>query len=312
MASPRAIEEEMICAITRELPVDPVTARDGRVYEREAILRHFEGKPDNQITSPLTNEIIGKDLLAAPQTRNSIEILIEKGVIIGELAKRWVEKKEMDDLIRKAENGDEDAIDNVAANYWFGQNGFEEDKGRAYVWSKRARVAGSVIGTAILGATLTEGADGVPQDPILAAAYLSEASALGSNYAAFVLGSAWLYGSYGFARNVDEALAHFERAIRKNCAFDHMPESLKEEAQTRLDELKTCEEEDSNSDPTSVGGSTTASEGNDDSTTINHHIYTVSPASSYDSYPPTFTTPWYDQPDIEPSNGGMFDDAHDE
>ena len=29
--------EEYVCPITAELPVDPVTAEDGRVYERHAI-----------------------------------------------------------------------------------------------------------------------------------------------------------------------------------------------------------------------------------------------------------------------------------
>ena len=32
-----SIAEELICPITRDLPADPVTAEDGRVYERHAI-----------------------------------------------------------------------------------------------------------------------------------------------------------------------------------------------------------------------------------------------------------------------------------
>ena len=32
---------EYLCPITRELPVDPVMAEDGRIYERSAIEKHF-------------------------------------------------------------------------------------------------------------------------------------------------------------------------------------------------------------------------------------------------------------------------------
>ena len=40
--------DELVCPITHELPVDPVTAEDGRVYERSAIeewLKHHSVSP---------------------------------------------------------------------------------------------------------------------------------------------------------------------------------------------------------------------------------------------------------------------------
>ena len=50
------IVDEYLCPITQELPIDPVTAEDGRVYERSAI---EEWLATNE-KSPHTNEPMGK------------------------------------------------------------------------------------------------------------------------------------------------------------------------------------------------------------------------------------------------------------
>ena len=39
------VVKELLCPITRELPVDPVTAEDGCTYERAAIKKHFFANP---------------------------------------------------------------------------------------------------------------------------------------------------------------------------------------------------------------------------------------------------------------------------
>ncbi len=61
------LADEFICPITSELPVDPVTAEDGRVYEKSALLEWFATKPEDEIKSPVTNEPMGKRLLPAVQ-----------------------------------------------------------------------------------------------------------------------------------------------------------------------------------------------------------------------------------------------------
>ena len=43
--------EEFVCPITQELPVDPVTAEDGRVYERSAIEEWLGQQPNEQVKS---------------------------------------------------------------------------------------------------------------------------------------------------------------------------------------------------------------------------------------------------------------------
>ena len=78
--------EEYVCPITAELPVDPVTAEDGRCYERHAIEEWFSRQPEAQVKSPVTNELMGKRLLPAVQVRNSLKRLVESGAISGSKA----------------------------------------------------------------------------------------------------------------------------------------------------------------------------------------------------------------------------------
>ena len=87
--------DHLICPLTLELPVDPVTAEDGRVYELEAIQEYVAHGPNSQnerVKSPLTQVIIGKSLVKAFQHKNMIATLIENGTISGELADTWMER----------------------------------------------------------------------------------------------------------------------------------------------------------------------------------------------------------------------------
>ena len=69
------VAEEYVCPITAELPIDPVTAEDGRCYERCAIAEWFERQPQPRVKSPVTNESMGKRLFPAVQVRNSLKRL---------------------------------------------------------------------------------------------------------------------------------------------------------------------------------------------------------------------------------------------
>ena len=55
-----AIAEELICPITQELPVEPVLAEDGRIYEKKDLLQWFG--TDREAKSPTTGDIIGTTL----------------------------------------------------------------------------------------------------------------------------------------------------------------------------------------------------------------------------------------------------------
>ena len=86
------IATEFLCPVTHELPIAPVIAKDGVVYERAAIERWFETK-EGDPTSPSTGAVIGTELLPAPQIRNAIEALVKSGAIDGlEVATAWKQK----------------------------------------------------------------------------------------------------------------------------------------------------------------------------------------------------------------------------
>ena len=77
--------EELLCPITQELPIDPVTAEDGRVYERSAITEWLQQNEK----SPHTNEPMGKQLLPATQVKNLISGMVRSGAITGDKAGAW-------------------------------------------------------------------------------------------------------------------------------------------------------------------------------------------------------------------------------
>jgi hypothetical protein len=64
---------QLLCPITLGLPIDPVIAEDGNVYERSAI----EAQLKIRLKSPLTNEPMGHKLLTARHVTNVIESFIE-------------------------------------------------------------------------------------------------------------------------------------------------------------------------------------------------------------------------------------------
>ena len=136
-----SVVKEYVCPIALELPVDPVTAEDGRVYNRAEIQMHInnskrkknDGSGDfeyKDLKSPMTKEPMGPNLFPAIQVRNSIRALIESGAIEGDegSAKHW---KEVDDTRTKAEGGDPEAMLCMADSFFTGTTGFIRDEVKA-------------------------------------------------------------------------------------------------------------------------------------------------------------------------------------
>jgi len=67
-----AVADDWGCPITCELPVDPVVAEDGRVYEQAAIQEHID-KQGAGLKSPMTNVAMGPRLFPSAQARSTIE-----------------------------------------------------------------------------------------------------------------------------------------------------------------------------------------------------------------------------------------------
>ena len=87
------IGEELVCAITLSLPVDPVTACDGHIYERSAV---EEWLNRGNYRSPRTNEQMGSTLRPAPHVKNVIEKLIMSGVLADGVVESWQKRLQED------------------------------------------------------------------------------------------------------------------------------------------------------------------------------------------------------------------------
>ena len=209
--------DDLICPITTELPWDPVTAEDGRVYERAAIERHIKSRHGYELRSPITNEIMGRRLLPALQHKNLIQSLIDSGILTGDLTNDWNEKlnemKEKEALLKLANSGDSMAMHKLAHNYYAGWNGFEKDHILAFQWHQRAHNAGEIQATAWMGTMLLEGR-GVNKSTKEGIMYVCLAAGQGSKLAAYVIGKTIADGKHGLKANTAEAIRWLKKSIR--------------------------------------------------------------------------------------------------
>ena len=229
--------EEYVCPITAELPVDPVTAEDGRFYERHAIEEWFSRQPQAQVKSPVTNEPMGKRLFPAVQVRNSLKRLVESGAISGSKADAWKkamkEEAEVAALRAKAEGGDEIAMKRLGFSYRDGKRGLKQDYTQAFTWFKRAADLKEVHALTECGHSYLHG-EGVERHHVRGAAMLGEAAGLGSDGACGVLGMANSDGKYGFDKDPQEA-SRWYREMQK-CSTRNAAGNLREKAAAWLRE----------------------------------------------------------------------------
>ena len=235
LASPREehtqqIAEEFICPISQELPIKPVIAEDGRIYEEDHILKWFAMK--REAKSPTTGAVIGTKLIAAPQIRNTIEKLVKSGAIKGELAEAWQKasaknlaiETRVKELRVKADAGDGEAM--YELGIWYQCNSIRagiqhskdpsltEDTVQARAWFERSAAARNPKGLAVFGAYLVTGIGG-PQDNVFGVMNLTQAAELGSQVGAHSLGKAFLNGLWGLPK--DPARARYWLNREEDC-----------------------------------------------------------------------------------------------
>ena len=142
---------ELVCPITFSLPVDPVTAEDGKVYERSAIEEWLK----QQRKSPVTNLAMGTKLLPALRVKNMIRTMVASGALTGDKVDAWKlkleEEEEVAEMRRKAEAGDGTAMYALGLWYELGQNGLAKDVAKAFEWFEKSHEAGNASGTGGLG-----------------------------------------------------------------------------------------------------------------------------------------------------------------
>ena len=144
MAMNKFVEEHK-CPLTTELLCDPVTAEDGHNYEREMIeilindAHNTRSKKSKKtLRSPRTNEPMGKEIKSDVSLRNTIQNFIESGLIGGEVADSWRQRKLIIDTKKKAEDGDPDAMQCLGQWYDGGLHGLTQSEGLARKWLTKA------------------------------------------------------------------------------------------------------------------------------------------------------------------------------
>ena len=202
------VADEYVCPITAELPIDPVTAEDGRCYERCAIEEWFAKQPRPQVKSPVTNEPMGKRLFPAVQLRNTLKRLVESGAISGSKADAWkkamAEEAEVAALRAQAEGGDATAMRRLGFAYRDGERGLKQDGKQAFTWFKRAADLKEVYALTECGHSYLHG-KGVEKNIVRGVAMTALAAGLGSEHACGALGQANAEGLHGFDKDPQEA-----------------------------------------------------------------------------------------------------------
>ena len=208
------VADEHVCPITFELPIDPVTAEDGRVYERCAIEEWFDRQPQPQVKSPVTNEPMGKRLLLAVQIRNTLTRLVESGVIGGSKADAWKQgmanQAQVAALRTKAEAGEAHAMGRLGFSYRDGTRRLKLDLTQSFMWFKRAAELNDVTAMMACGVAYLRG-EGVTRSDTRGLVMLGMAAMMGSSYACYVLGRANEKGRYGFDKDPQDATRWYRK-----------------------------------------------------------------------------------------------------
>ena len=236
----KGVAAEYVCPLTLELPVDPVVAKDGQIYERSHILAWLS----RNATSPVTREPMGTELTPVPIIRNSIEKLVSSGAIEGDIAEAWQKasaKKRADEMLvketrAKAEGGEGDAMYLLGAWYQLGMNGLAVDKAQARAWYERSAATRDPMGLSSFGSCLLRGAGG-PQNTSLGLVYITDGAHLGSNFGAYTLGKAFFAGRHGLPEDRVQARFWLKKAVDKECKFTHLADTAEALAATWLREL---------------------------------------------------------------------------
>lgn len=202
--------DEFICAITQELPIEPVTAEDGHIYEKKAIKQWLRQKA----SSPKTNQPMGVRLTPAVGVRNTIEKMVRSGALTGDKASAWLEKietqEELVELQRKVEAGNVKAMLTLGDLYEFGMCGLEKNEQKALGLFQRAADAGSVAGLHALGNCYVYGW-GVEPNETLGVHLVTKAAFKGFEESCYDLGSWFAEGSNGIPEDAKQAVEWYKK-----------------------------------------------------------------------------------------------------
>ena len=129
--------EDFICPITQELPVQPVLAEDGKVYEHEAWKRYVNSRKSKAVLkSPWTQKVISKKVYSSITIRNLIEQAVRNGQVADDLCIAWKQNliilQNIEELKTQAKKEPKLYFD-LACRFLFG-DGVEKDLHQAYLY----------------------------------------------------------------------------------------------------------------------------------------------------------------------------------
>lgn len=161
-SSHNALADMFLCPITKELPVDPVLAADGKIYER-AEIEEWLAKHD---TSPATGEKMKDTVLTAASSvvTGAISLLVKSNAVdeqkVQTLKTKLANEDKVKELKSKAEAGDYDAMCSLAFAYCEGKFGLAKDNKKAENWFRISAHGGNNVGMSTYGGLLAGGGDG--------------------------------------------------------------------------------------------------------------------------------------------------------
>merc|ERR1712216_293560 len=130
--------DELLCPITHALPLDPVTAEDGIIYERQAVERWLK---EHQ-RSPSTNLPMGTKIVPAPQIKNMIERMVKSKALPDSMASDWKQRIKDQAKVKcvreAAESGDADAATKLGEWYAKGKHGLDQNRALSHTWHLQA------------------------------------------------------------------------------------------------------------------------------------------------------------------------------
>lgn len=203
------------------------------------IEKYLEEKEDeDEILSPVTKQPLETEALhPSVLVRNTIEHLVESGIIKGELADTWKErmeeKRESEEKVRGwkegAEKGDTDAMFDFALSCASGTHGLKVDKKEAYKWYKKGSDACNVYCMSEAGECLMYGigtAPNVSEGLVL----ITLAAEKGSDFACFSLAECYYRGFHGIRKDFEKAKFWLAKVVAGDCEYDHLADECVQKA----------------------------------------------------------------------------------
>ncbi len=203
-SSHNALADMFLCPITKELPVDPVLAADGKIYER-AKIEEWLAKHD---TSPATGEKMKDTVLTAASSvvTGTIDFLLKCNAVDEQKKKtlktKLVNEQKLKELKSKAEAGDYRAMCDLGFAYRDGQFGLAKDKKETENWFRRSAEGGNKRGMSAYGGLLVD--KGRKGNLILGMHYLTR-TATECRYSAYRIGLAYQEGDFGLPKDLHQA-----------------------------------------------------------------------------------------------------------